>query len=195
MTEAGTEARAGTRGDGTRGRIFTVARQLFTEQGYAGTSIADIAKELGTSKAALYYHFKSKEEILSELLAEPIARYAALAARAESGAAAAEILGALIDMTADAEIVLNVFGNDPSVARALRQAHHFQEQTETIIAALAGPGPSAGALARAHAAYTVAKQGTFAVLTANGGTLSTAERGELLGAALRTLSPDPAAAP
>jgi Bacterial regulatory proteins, tetR family len=48
----------------TRARILEVAQELFTERGYAGTSIADIAGELGTSKAALYYHFKSKEQIL-----------------------------------------------------------------------------------------------------------------------------------
>jgi AcrR family transcriptional regulator len=52
----------------TRQRILDTARQLFTEQGYDGTSLREIAEPLGFSKAALYYHFKSKEEILAALM-------------------------------------------------------------------------------------------------------------------------------
>jgi AcrR family transcriptional regulator len=44
---------------GTRERILSVAGELFAQQGYAGTSIVDIAGQLGTSKAAIYYHFAS----------------------------------------------------------------------------------------------------------------------------------------
>jgi AcrR family transcriptional regulator len=52
----------------TRERILEVARELFTEQGYDGTSLREIADRLGFTKAALYYHFQSKEEILLALL-------------------------------------------------------------------------------------------------------------------------------
>ncbi|WP_426571257.1 TetR/AcrR family transcriptional regulator [Aquihabitans sp. McL0605] len=58
-------------GPSTRDRILDVAVDLFTEQGYEGTSLREIAEPLGFTKAALYYHFKSKEEILRALL-EPI---------------------------------------------------------------------------------------------------------------------------
>jgi AcrR family transcriptional regulator len=47
-------------GPDTRQRILDIARELFATQGYAGTSIAHIATRLGTTKAALYYHFQSK---------------------------------------------------------------------------------------------------------------------------------------
>ena len=57
---------------GTRTRILDIARDLIAAQGYSSTSIAQIAEKLGTSKAALYYHFKSKEEILDALLSQPI---------------------------------------------------------------------------------------------------------------------------
>jgi AcrR family transcriptional regulator len=43
---------------GTRARILAIALELFAEQGFAGTSVADIAGRLGTTKAALYYHFR-----------------------------------------------------------------------------------------------------------------------------------------
>ena len=52
----------------TRERILAVANELFTEQGYEGTSLREIADRLGITKAALYYHFRSKDEILTTLL-------------------------------------------------------------------------------------------------------------------------------
>ncbi len=52
----------------TRERILKVANELFIEQGYEGTSLREIADRLDITKAALYYHFRSKEEILATLL-------------------------------------------------------------------------------------------------------------------------------
>jgi AcrR family transcriptional regulator len=52
---------------GTRDRILDVALDLFTEKGFDKTSLREIASELGFSKAALYYHFASKEDILMAL--------------------------------------------------------------------------------------------------------------------------------
>jgi AcrR family transcriptional regulator len=49
----------------TRARIQEVALDLFAEQGYETTSLREIADRLGVTKAALYYHFKSKEEIVA----------------------------------------------------------------------------------------------------------------------------------
>ena len=51
----------------TRERILDIALELFSEQGYDKTSLRDIAERLGTTKAALYYHFERKEDILLEL--------------------------------------------------------------------------------------------------------------------------------
>jgi AcrR family transcriptional regulator len=55
---------------GTRGRIQAVAVELFAEQGYDKTSLREIAERLGVTKAALYYHFRSKEEIVRSLFAD-----------------------------------------------------------------------------------------------------------------------------
>src|SRR6202167_344121 len=51
----------------TRERILDVALELFLAQGYDGTSLREIAEQLGVTKAALYYHFESKEDILRAL--------------------------------------------------------------------------------------------------------------------------------
>jgi AcrR family transcriptional regulator len=52
-----------------RTQILQVALELFTKQGYDKTSLREIAERLEVSKAALYYHFTSKEEILRALVA------------------------------------------------------------------------------------------------------------------------------
>lgn len=58
----------GKRRSDTRERIRETALRLFTNQGYEQTSLREIAEELGVTKAALYYHFKSKEEILASMV-------------------------------------------------------------------------------------------------------------------------------
>ncbi|SDI38419.1 TetR/AcrR family transcriptional regulator [Nonomuraea jiangxiensis] len=52
----------------TRARIQEIALRLFTEQGYEATSLREIAEELGVTKAALYYHFKTKDDIVTSLV-------------------------------------------------------------------------------------------------------------------------------
>jgi AcrR family transcriptional regulator len=51
----------------TRERILDVALDLFARQGFDGTSLREIAESLGLTKAALYYHFESKDDILLAL--------------------------------------------------------------------------------------------------------------------------------
>jgi AcrR family transcriptional regulator len=53
----------------TRERILGVASELFIEQGYDATSLREIADRLGFTKAALYYHFHSKDDLLLALIA------------------------------------------------------------------------------------------------------------------------------
>jgi AcrR family transcriptional regulator len=57
----------GSDGAQTRERILAVAQELFTRQGYDKTSLRDIAERLEITKAALYYYFPRKEDILLEL--------------------------------------------------------------------------------------------------------------------------------
>ena len=51
-----------------RGNILEAALALFVVHGYRGTSLHDIASEVGCSKASLLYHFANKDAILTELL-------------------------------------------------------------------------------------------------------------------------------
>jgi AcrR family transcriptional regulator len=60
---------AGTRrtGSETKAQAQRIAFELFTTQGVEATSLRQIAERLGISKASLYYHFASKDEIVRSL--------------------------------------------------------------------------------------------------------------------------------
>jgi AcrR family transcriptional regulator len=57
-----------TGSNATREKILDVAAELFVENGYSGTPLSLIASKLDFTKAALYYHFKNKADILSGIL-------------------------------------------------------------------------------------------------------------------------------
>lgn len=52
----------------TKERIIDVALELFAQSGYLGTSMSDIAKQLGITKGALYKHYTGKQEILDSIV-------------------------------------------------------------------------------------------------------------------------------
>lgn len=52
----------------TKERILETALALFAQSGYLGTSMSDIAKQLGITKGALYKHYTSKQEILDRIV-------------------------------------------------------------------------------------------------------------------------------
>lgn len=54
--------------DGTKERILETALALFAQRGYLGTSMNHIACQLGLTKAALYKHYTSKQEILDKIV-------------------------------------------------------------------------------------------------------------------------------
>jgi len=53
-----------------REELTRIAARLFAEQGYQGTSLADLAEELGVQKPSLYHHIASKEDLLWEVASE-----------------------------------------------------------------------------------------------------------------------------
>lgn len=56
----------------TRNKILKTAGELFSQRGYFGVSMQDIADELNITKAALYYHFDSKDELVELLLRKSV---------------------------------------------------------------------------------------------------------------------------
>jgi len=179
-------------GQDTRSRILAIARDLFAQRGFTGTSIADIARELGTTTAALYYHFPAKADILAALLAEPMVAYGRLIDCLDAGQPGPEVLlDALIDLAADSRELARIIDRDPTAVRIIDQylPRSSQELNGAIIDALAGPEPGRAAVIRAHAAFAVTKGATLGALESSGDALKPADRAEILAAALRTLRP------
>jgi AcrR family transcriptional regulator len=88
----------------TRAEILAVASELFVQQGYDATSLREISERLGITKAALYYHFESKEEILSALLAPVVGVLEELVERLEAAGSIggwADVLDWLVDTFVD----------------------------------------------------------------------------------------------
>jgi AcrR family transcriptional regulator len=56
-----------TRAESTRRRIVVTAARVFCEQGYAGSGMEDVARACGLTKAGLYHHIRSKEQLLFEI--------------------------------------------------------------------------------------------------------------------------------
>jgi AcrR family transcriptional regulator len=58
-----------------RAELTRIAARLFAEKGYQGTSLADLAEELGVQKPSLYHHIASKEDLLWEVASEGAAAF------------------------------------------------------------------------------------------------------------------------
>jgi len=91
----------------TKGRIIDVAERLVQQRGFNGFSYADVAAELGITKAALHYHFAGKAELGQAIVERYAGRFAdALGAIDASGAPAPSKLDAY------AELYLDVLRDD-----------------------------------------------------------------------------------
>src|SRR6516164_8765331 len=53
-----------------RDELTRVAARLFAERGYLGTSLADLAHEIGVQKPSLYHHIAGKEDLLWDVAQE-----------------------------------------------------------------------------------------------------------------------------
>ena len=60
------------RGDDRQAQLLGIACRLFSERGFNGTSLRDIAAEAKVTKAALYYHFPNKESLFAKIVLESL---------------------------------------------------------------------------------------------------------------------------
>ncbi|NUT37762.1 MAG: TetR/AcrR family transcriptional regulator [Hamadaea sp.] len=118
-------AEAGARGpERTRQRLLDEACRLFALYSFAGTSLQMIADTLGVTKAAIYHHFKTRDEILTAVIHPAIADLRSMIATAEAqktpNARADVMLQGFVDLTVKHRRLIGMIGTDPGVTSALR---------------------------------------------------------------------------
>lgn len=133
--------RRGRPGYDRRG-LLDAAVAVFNESGYDGTSVAALAARLGLSKAALYHHFSSKEEILETALDEALDGLEGVLAATDAvrpGDRLAAVLegavGVLVAHLPSVTLLLRVRGNSEVERRALERRRAFDQALTAIVRA------------------------------------------------------------
>jgi AcrR family transcriptional regulator len=150
-----TEVQAPSAAD-TRQRLIDVAVDLFTQHSFAGTSLQMIADEMGFTKAAIYYHFRTREELLAAVV-EPIFEelsdvIAAAQAQRSVSARADHMLCGYAELAVANRALVSVLACDPSVTTLLRQQPHWSQLITRQLALLAGDEADPGGLIKATVA-------------------------------------------
>ena len=121
----------------TKQEILACALELFSVQGYEASSISQIAEAVGIRKASLYSHFKSKQDILDELVHEILAQYAEHSAFVRADWDDPAFIKKMQQMTTDDEAQL-IIGHiryiihDPQVSKARKMLTIEQFQNEEL---------------------------------------------------------------
>ncbi|WP_422771625.1 TetR/AcrR family transcriptional regulator [Plantactinospora sp. WMMC1484] len=170
----------GSTGD-TRSRIQAVALELFTEQGYEKTSLREIAERLGVTKAALYYHFRSKDDIVDSFVSDRLERLDRLIEWAAEQPADASGRRATLRRYSqeffgdDGRNVMQFFEQNRTVVKHLASGQMMRDRMLRIAELLSRADPSPAGQLRAMLAL-FAVHGSLFVLR---GDVSAAERHDL----------------
>ena len=138
----------------TRARIQQIAVELFSSRGYEGTSLREIAEHLGVTKAALYYHFKSKEDIILSLVEDYQAQMDALIGwakeRPRNAETRREILTRYMHIVAERSQVFRMLHQNQAALNTMASALRTLKNAPLQLAdQLAGPDASLRERARA----------------------------------------------
>jgi AcrR family transcriptional regulator len=129
----------------TRQRILDTALELFAAHGFAATTTRELAERLGFTKAALYYHFPTKDALLRALVEPVMGQLTALVdgpGELPDDAGRARLLTEYLAVIAEHRRLLGVLVQDPSATGrpAMQEGRAFYER---LTARLAGPGSPA----------------------------------------------------
>jgi AcrR family transcriptional regulator len=122
--------------------MLEAAVRVFNEQGYDATSVAVLTDRLGLSKAALYHHFDSKEQVLDASLERALGSLEAVLDTDEAmsgpaiGRLAAVLRGAVAVLVAElphVTLLLRVRGNSEVERRALTRRRAFDQRIAALV--------------------------------------------------------------
>jgi AcrR family transcriptional regulator len=134
-------------------RIAHLALARFRVDGFVGTSIADLAGALGVSKAAIYYHYRSKDALLHHLI-DPLldAIDACIQDHLEPAPPARPLLGAYLAVLLAHQEAIPLVATDVAVLNHPSIGPRLRAQNHQLQSLLAAPDTSVSARLRAEAA-------------------------------------------
>ena len=141
-----------------------MALELFAEQGYEKTSLREIAERLGVTKAALYYHFKSKEDIVGSLVEDYFGQIDALIEWGRDQPRTDEMRGTVLSryfgIVEEGSEVFRMLQQNQAALSTLAAAKHrselFRERMDGLVEILTEPdAPLAGQIRAAVALASV----------------------------------------
>ncbi|MET7330351.1 helix-turn-helix domain-containing protein [Nonomuraea sp. NPDC005650] len=141
-------ARKGSIAPDTRQRLVDVAVRLFAQHSFAGTSLQMIADEMGITKAAVYHHFRTREELLSAVVEPALRQLRAAVESAETKrtphARAEQLLTGYATLAVEHRAMVAVLATDPGAIDLLRGQPETRDLINRQLAILADvtPGPA-----------------------------------------------------
>lgn len=144
MTDVTQSAGVRPRGAG-RAQLHETALRLFARDGVEGTSLQAIADDMGVTKAAVYYHYRSKDDLVLGVLAPIFTELDAIIERATAQrtrpARLEEFLTGMVDLIVDSHTRFSVLVKDPYVGRLMKSHHDLLGWWRRIVTEIAGPDP------------------------------------------------------
>ena len=129
----------------TRARLIGVAVDLFIRNSFAGTSLQMIADHIGFTKAAIYHHFRTREQLLLAVLEPLLEELRAVVDAAEEKrsvhARADRMLTGYATLAVRNRGLVGVLAADPSVASTLEQRAEWTQLIARQLALLADVDP------------------------------------------------------
>src|SRR3954449_13626167 len=128
-----------------RERVVDAALELFAQHGVSGTSLQMIADHLGVTKAAVYYQFKAKEDIVLAVLEPAFRTMRDFIAEAEAAPSPAEsserAMAGLVDLIIEQRQVVAALFRDPEVQRIVEGHEDFESLVQRLRPVLGRPQP------------------------------------------------------
>jgi AcrR family transcriptional regulator len=137
----------------SRQRFIDVAVRLFTQHSFAGTSLQMIADEVGVTKAAVYHHFRTREDLLAAVVEPLLVQLRTTVEEAEAqrstSARADRLLTGFTELAVRNRELMSVLAADPGTIDLLRSQHGVGRLIERQVKLLADVTPGTAGMVNA----------------------------------------------
>jgi AcrR family transcriptional regulator len=134
------------RAEQTKQLVLDTAQRLFNQHGYDATSLQMIADEMGVTKAAVYYYFPTKSEILHAVIGVSLARLNTLideaATRTGRPARARYVIEGFVDLLISSRHMSTLKNSDPAIERELHSSLEMLALRTRAMQVLFGDAPT-----------------------------------------------------